>query len=625
MSFAAMPVQAQTTTSTSAQIQAQIQALLAQIAALQAQLGTSGGTTVSTTYTRDLTIGSRGTDVIALQTFLISKGFSIPAGPTGYFGIQTRAALAAFQAANGISPAAGYFGPITRARIIAIIGGGVTPPPSPGGGLQGGAGRLVDVDELGDVESDLDEGDEDVKVVGVEMEAQDSDAEIQRLDVEFDLSAATTESTRLDRYVDRVSIWLDGKELASMDASDGDRDSDVTTFRFANLRGVIREGDTGKLYVVVDTVTTVDSDDAGLDIDATIPQDGLRAIDAQGVSETYVDSDISNTFTVNEASAGDLILTESADNPDDTVVEADEDATTDDVTLVSFRLRANHQDVTINDLPVNLGVTGTTNVSDVVQTVRLMRGNTTVDTATVSGSGTNVRVVFSDLDETIADDDTETYDVVADIRRIETTGGGSAFTAGDTLVASTSNNSSWDVEDEDGDQIDPTGSVTGGTVTFETTGITVTKVDATATKSTGTTVGSADYTQYTISFRVTAAEDDLYIDRSVQNTSSPSAAGGGASWATTTSSTAGVTTGSVTSLAASDTNNGDTSTSYKVPAGTSRVFSLNVTLTATATGFTGVQLTGINYDTDSNTNDSTTYFTAGLDTFKTQDITMTTH
>jgi peptidoglycan hydrolase-like protein with peptidoglycan-binding domain len=78
---------------------------------------TTTTTSSSVTFARDLTLGSTGADVTALQTWLISKGFSIPAGATGYFGAQTQAAVAAYQAANGITPAAGYFGPITRGRI----------------------------------------------------------------------------------------------------------------------------------------------------------------------------------------------------------------------------------------------------------------------------------------------------------------------------------------------------------------------------------------------------------------------------------------------------------------------------------------------------------------------------
>ncbi len=68
-------------------------------------------------FSTNLTVGSRGADVTALQQTLIAAGYSIPAGATGYFGAQTQAAVAMWQAADGISPAAGYFGPISRAAL----------------------------------------------------------------------------------------------------------------------------------------------------------------------------------------------------------------------------------------------------------------------------------------------------------------------------------------------------------------------------------------------------------------------------------------------------------------------------------------------------------------------------
>ena len=115
---------AQTTTST-AGLQAQIAALLAQIQQLQSQLGTTGGsktttTTTSYNYTRDLTVGSKGADVSALQSLLIAQGDLKISAPTGYFGPLTQAALAKFQAANGIKPSSGFFGPITRAFIASM-------------------------------------------------------------------------------------------------------------------------------------------------------------------------------------------------------------------------------------------------------------------------------------------------------------------------------------------------------------------------------------------------------------------------------------------------------------------------------------------------------------------------
>jgi hypothetical protein len=72
-------------------------------------------------FNQNLTIGASGADVTALQNWLIKGGYAIPAGATGYFGAQTQGALARYQAANMISPAVGYFGPITRAKVNAQI------------------------------------------------------------------------------------------------------------------------------------------------------------------------------------------------------------------------------------------------------------------------------------------------------------------------------------------------------------------------------------------------------------------------------------------------------------------------------------------------------------------------
>lgn len=73
---------------------------------------------------RDLRRGSVGEDVRALQKILNAKGFSVAAkGPgsvgqeTTTFGTMTQSALAAYQKANGIVPAGGYFGSITRAQM----------------------------------------------------------------------------------------------------------------------------------------------------------------------------------------------------------------------------------------------------------------------------------------------------------------------------------------------------------------------------------------------------------------------------------------------------------------------------------------------------------------------------
>ncbi|MCL5261678.1 MAG: peptidoglycan-binding protein [Patescibacteria group bacterium] len=113
---------------TTAEIQAMIATLTSQLAALQAQLGATTGTGTAAAYnfTTDLTVGSKGADVTALQNFLIAqnKGAAAKAlaavGATGYFGTLTKNAVAEYQAARGITPTLGYFGPKTRADVNAL-------------------------------------------------------------------------------------------------------------------------------------------------------------------------------------------------------------------------------------------------------------------------------------------------------------------------------------------------------------------------------------------------------------------------------------------------------------------------------------------------------------------------
>src|SRR3989344_9172066 len=73
----------------SADLQAQITALLAQVSALQAQLNTAQGGSPSYSFTMNLTLGSRGSEVKALQQFLNSHGAQVAASGAGSPGNET--------------------------------------------------------------------------------------------------------------------------------------------------------------------------------------------------------------------------------------------------------------------------------------------------------------------------------------------------------------------------------------------------------------------------------------------------------------------------------------------------------------------------------------------------------
>ncbi len=72
------------------------------------------GNSGSCAITKDLTVGTTGAQVTALQNALKAGGY-MSANATGSFGPLTQAGVVAWQKAKGISPAAGYFGAKSRA------------------------------------------------------------------------------------------------------------------------------------------------------------------------------------------------------------------------------------------------------------------------------------------------------------------------------------------------------------------------------------------------------------------------------------------------------------------------------------------------------------------------------
>ncbi len=135
---------------TSADLQAQINSLLATIASLQSQLAGQGGSTAPAmatgyTFNTNLTMGSTGADVMNLQkvlnmsadTRVAATGVGSSGNESSYFGAMTKAAVIKFQNKYGITPAAGYVGPITRAKLNSMGGS------STGTGTGTGTGGVV--------------------------------------------------------------------------------------------------------------------------------------------------------------------------------------------------------------------------------------------------------------------------------------------------------------------------------------------------------------------------------------------------------------------------------------------------------------------------------------------------
>lgn len=103
-------------------------ATVASVKASLEGIATTGSVTSTAVrvFKSNLTTGSLGSEVKALQEFLNTHGYTVatsgpgsPGNETTRFGAATKAALIKYQKAKGITPAAGYFGAKTRAAVEA--------------------------------------------------------------------------------------------------------------------------------------------------------------------------------------------------------------------------------------------------------------------------------------------------------------------------------------------------------------------------------------------------------------------------------------------------------------------------------------------------------------------------
>jgi peptidoglycan hydrolase-like protein with peptidoglycan-binding domain len=618
------------------ELMAQIQALQAQLAALQGQTGTQ-----PFTFTRDLRFGMRGEDVRALQNYLKSAGY-FTATPTGYFGPVTRAAVAAWQAANGL-PSTGFFGPLSRAKYQQLVAQASptptpttspttsptpteSPTPTPTPTLQGSEGTFKNVKQLSDVSGAvLREGQDGKKVMGVEFEASGSDLRIDRVHVMFAWDSGGTSSNRPWRYFKRVALYNGDDLIASKAAGSSDNWSDegiISGFgnakaykmTFTGLGEVLRMGQKMNLYVAVSTQDTIDTADLAAIWKVRIPQDGIRAVDAAGINQFAPSTDLTDQFSFTTSVTGSLTLSYDSALNKSRVVEVNALNDTNDVEVVNFTLKAKDNDVRVLSLIANMSETfgGSNCVADGVRRFKLYRNGSLVKSVSApSVLGATCDVTFGDLDFVVRQDTTDTLVIKADMKDTE----GTTFVNGNTLKV---NSVSVTAEDPTkGTGITPTGSVVGGTLAFFDKGIKVEFVSKSATKTfTADATGEFDQAEYVITFNVTAFGGDAYVLKGAQEADTPPAPGAGAKGAyydllsdtgDSSSAVEGTAVASLTSNATEQTN------TFLVPDGQTKTFTLKVTVSASSTDqWTRAGLEAVHWAT-TDTSTSRYSYTYGLD------------
>ena len=652
-SLALPAAQAQTVS----ELQSQINTLLAQIASLQAQLGGGGSTSTSGvcpyTWTRSLSQGASGADVMKLQQFLNSDadtrvaatGIGSAGQETQYYGALTAAAVSKFQskyftdvlAPLGLVNPTGYFGQssITKANMLcstASSGGdsGSGSGSTGSGALEGGAGSIADADFMSKLTNEeVGEDEKDVEVAGLELEADDgSDIELTAVNLNFDQVSAGSD---FDKYAEDVSVWLDGEELARVDADEFKDDDNFNKTISLGTGGIIRAGDTGELVVAVSGISNLDSSDATDTWNVSFPN--VRFRDAQGATvtdnstgdigetddDTTTESDEVEFSFESFAAASDteLKVSEADDDINDgRTIEVDDTNDTDNVAILSFYVEVEGtSDLFIDDLSVDF-TSGTAGVGEIINATELVVDGEVIGSESVSSTTSTTRTItYDNLDWTVDAGDKVEVIVYVDVNDID---GG--FAAGDTLIADVNpDDAAWDVEDENGDDVaatDKSGTAANDAHTFYAEGIGVTFVSKSATKTfVADETGENDQVTFEFVFDVTAFGADMFIDKDTIATSAPVTSTDGNSFSTTSLSTTGTTTiSSVTT--ADDTDSNDTSTQYIVDEGTTRRFTITIVSEAGIDGIIQQEITGIKWgDTGAGDSDADQVYTSNLTKF----------
>jgi hypothetical protein len=580
-----------------AQSVADLQKMIADLTAKIAAMSGSSSS-ASATFTRDLTVGSTGSDVTALQNWLASKGY-FSGTATGYYGPVTKAAVAAYQAANGITPAAGYFGPVTRAKVNGMAGSTTTTTTSTSS-LMGGEASLEDFDLTSGDDSDVEEGGEG-KVLRARFDVEDADARIERVD--FHVQGATGEETDPWQVFEKATLWIDGKEVASESvdsktdwSEEGNTTPDTYRLRFSGLSSVAKEGSRVEMVLKLEVQDGVDSLPAEWDI--FIPDEGVRAVDQMGIDNYTGDDSDTVSFDVVEAGQDEeLTVSENSANPDSTTLSLNDDTTSEWYTILAFDLEAEENDITIKSIPVEFTVSSST-VNNVIDDYELViDGKVVSDYTVANGTLTTASSTFDVDDEvTIKADKKVKAEVKVRFKALE------LGDEGITVAASVTSTNVDEIDAEGADDLTATnlkGSVTGDTHYLRTAGVIVTKVSTTASQALGLdTTATDDQGTYTVEFKVEAFDETQYVELSAfSGTNSLTADPRGASFLVETDGNSAVasSTGTTTSALSHVSGGSRTGNYVRIDEGQSATFKLTVSFDSATTGYYRVQLYSVNF------------------------------
>jgi len=563
-----------------------IDELMAQIATLTAQLNALKGTTAvsSATFTRDLTVGSKGDDVSALQQVLVDGGYLNIVAPTGYFGAMTKAALAKYQAENGIAPAIGYFGPKTRAAMSVVSTvPGTTPGTTPVVVADGTDGSITAADAAYVSSGATFKKGDTQNIYDVRLSATGGKVAVTRLDVKFSERPWLTLSKLVLK--DTTGTVIAEKTLSSAaDATEVTVGSDYRV-RFENFNYVVTPGTDATLVVSATSMAASDKITTQT-VTVSIPASAIRTVNGKGYTES-IGSITAKTFVFSSTgSTADLNTSISPDSPAKKYVTTST-SVTPDVVLGIYRLKAVNNGATISSLMVLVKSTTGVATSTLLSNLRLVDTNgTTYGAASLNGATT-----FTNMNIKLAKDTWKDLTLKADIAASQ------SLSASTTLVAS----SVVGIDDNYNTlTLTNASNVTANDVVFSTgnlelVGPSVTYGSDVSSFNCNSTVAciSAKNVTYTFTLK-NNSNINLYASSTIAQLVATSSTGSFGD-STISSSTMQSLSVSPATVSGDDT---ATIKHYIIPAGSSRTFTLTGLIgrqAGTASAYSELKITGINF------------------------------
>lgn len=388
-------------------------------------------------FNTNLTIGSRGADVIALQSFLESKGLlTMPAGVAkGYFGTLTKSAVRAYQLARAITPAAGYFGPITRAQVMGEVStGGTTTTTTTSAGCPAGAlfnsmtgascTTTTTTTTTSGVEGNLDvrlaptpannaniQTSNDVPVYGIEAKATIGNVAIQTIDLEVSstVQSSPTSVENPGTLINTIKVWDGSSVIATIPVNSASFTKDSSNVYYVRISGL-------NFMVAKDTTKTLTisfSTNGSIDTDRVIVIDGygtnsLRAVSGNGISSFYSLNALTRTHTFKKPGTATLTLSAASSPLRSQNYQIKTDNGVQGAPVLTFNVKSETGDSKIT----NVYASTTYTTGGAPTTLYLYDGSTLLASKSVVSSGTLID--FDNLSVVVAKDVTKTLTVKAD-------------------------------------------------------------------------------------------------------------------------------------------------------------------------------------------------------------------